>query len=136
MAFKPEKLMADLDITIEEASDVIAIVRGHLDPLRDDRFRNTQQWAGQCYNPPSKAELKMEALNELLCGCGVEAIEHRDIRVSHYHGNTVAIYVNFGDTYIPTVLYDTRCGVFRITSWGDFYESLRPDDENADEDGD
>lgn len=131
MTWTVSHLKDRLGISDEEAADVIAIVRGNIDPLNDDRFPKTQQWVQQCYrcHRPHTVELKMEASNELLCGCGVEAVEHEDIWVDRYHGNIVGTYVNFGDTYIPTVIYDTRRGVFTINSWGDFYEALKPDSD-------
>jgi len=34
----------------------------------------------------------------------------------------VAYYINTGDTYSPTILYNCLSGTYRITTWGDFYE--------------
>jgi hypothetical protein len=124
MAFTIQRLMDSLSISEEEAADVIAIVRGNIDPLEDDRFKKTQEWAKSCHNPPRKLDVKLEALNELLCGCGVEGLEHPTIYVDRYNGHFVASYVNFGDTYACTILHDNLANRFRLTSWGDFYESL------------
>lgn len=124
MAFSVQKLMDCLAISEEEAVDVIKIIHNEIDPLQDERFKKTQAWHNQCYNTPRKLEVKMEALNELLCGCGVEGLEHPNIYVDSYNGNFVASYINFGDTYICTILHDNVANKYRLISWGDFYESL------------
>ena len=33
-----------------------------------------------------------------------------------------ALYVNRGDTYVPTILYDRLSDQFRIIAWGDYVE--------------
>lgn len=128
-----KKLMDFLNITEEEANDCIGIVRGTI-KIEADKFPKTSQWLQLCYNPPSRVELKMEALNELLCGCGIEPITDEDIWGDRYHGNIIAAYINFGDAYCGTILYDTRREKFTLTSWGDFVESVEAKKENSRED--
>jgi hypothetical protein len=82
-------------------------------------------WAEQCYHDPrrnsdSHAECQMVAINAELEGYGVEAIEGRYI--DHYHHNIQAAYVNMGDTYTPTILFDNERRMFRVTNWGDWVE--------------
>ncbi|MFN5920266.1 MAG: hypothetical protein ACK45I_03080 [Bacteroidota bacterium] len=112
-----------LNVTPEEAETVLKIIRGQLDPLTGN-FPKTREWYMRCYNRPRKSEIKLEALNELLCGCGVEAVTHEFIYVDSYYGNIVGSYVNFGDTYANTILLDHINNKWKITSWGDFFESL------------
>jgi hypothetical protein len=52
----------------------------------------------------------------------VEALTHESAYVNKYYYDIIGLYINFGDTYSPTVLYDTVNGEFLLTSWGDFYE--------------
>lgn len=59
--------------------------------------------------------------NTLLEGFGVEKIDGP--HVDHYYMNINILYVNLGDTYTPTVLYDTLLNRFFICSWGDYIES-------------
>jgi len=42
--------------------------------------------------------------------------------VSHYYQNIIAEYVNTGDTYTTTILYDTENQTLHVTSLGDWYE--------------
>lgn len=64
----------------------------------------------------------MKAINGLLDGHGVEAIRG-DYHVDNYHFDIVATYVNMGDTYVGTVLYETETGRFLLTTYGDWVES-------------
>lgn len=67
-----------------------------------------------------RAEKALEEVDKLINGHGVEAIEGD--YVDSYHQNIVATYVNMGDTYNTTVLYETATGRFFITTWGDWVE--------------
>ena len=63
----------------------------------------------------------LDEINKILKGYGVEAI--RDNDWASYFCDIGLLYVNLGDTYIPTVVYDTRKKRFIITSWGNIIES-------------
>jgi hypothetical protein len=52
---------------------------------------------------------------------GVEAIRS-ETQWDNYYGDTVALYLNTGDTYACTLLYDTVKGKFHLTTMGDFVE--------------
>lgn len=70
---------------------------------------------------PSKIREAMRQANELLQGHGVEAI-HDGIHRRGYWGETIAIYVNMGDMYDGTLLYDTLAEEFKVTTAGDWLE--------------
>lgn len=36
----------------------------------------------------------------------------------------LAVYVNTGDTYSPTLLCNTATGAWRVTTWGEFVETF------------
>jgi hypothetical protein len=65
----------------------------------------------------------MEQANEALGGHGVEAIRGEEHHVDNYHFDIIATYVNFGDTYVTTLLYDTEAHTFYLTSYGDWLEA-------------
>jgi hypothetical protein len=72
------------DDTPRKAAMVIRrIMEGTLNP---DEFRSVEKWIRQCYHMPRLNERKMCAINEVLRGHGIEAIQDR-------HGNYVAEYV-------------------------------------------
>ena len=55
-----------------------------------------------------------------MAGFGIEAI--RGKWVDNYYGDIVGLYVNTGDTYNTTLLYDTIKERFYVTTMGDFVE--------------
>jgi hypothetical protein len=69
------------------------------------------------------AENAMDAANKYLEGYGVESITDENEFVDNYFRDAIGIYVNMGDTYTKTIVYDTKNKQFLATSWGDFVES-------------
>jgi hypothetical protein len=70
----------------------------------------------------SMASGSLEKASSMIGGFGVEAISGKD--VNRYWMDTVALYINTGDTYNPTILFDTVARKFGITSVGDFVEVM------------
>jgi hypothetical protein len=66
----------------------------------------------------------MEVINYLLQGHGIEAIRGSEWH-SHYWQDTAILYVNRGDTYTPTIVYDVEKERFECTSWGAWVESAQ-----------
>jgi hypothetical protein len=67
------------------------------------------------------ARKALEYANELIGGYGVEYIAHRDDTSWRSHGLQ---YVNTGDTYSATVVYDWHTGRFLWgADWGSIVES-------------
>jgi len=64
----------------------------------------------------------MDSVDKLMGGHGVETLQDENAYVDSYWRNAIALYVNMGETYQTTLLYDTESSVFLITSYGDFYE--------------
>lgn len=69
------------------------------------------------------AETVMDEINRLMGGYGVENIEATDGEGGRFWQDTVALYVNMGDTYTTTVVYDVDSGSLQITSMGDWIEN-------------
>ncbi len=72
-----------------------------------------------------QVENVLEQINKILGGHGVESVRgHRNIwnNLGRRDPDTAALYVNMGDTYDQTVLYDAIVGKYRITSLGNFIE--------------
>lgn len=89
------------------------------------KYRSVQNWMSQCFNRPNDHELILCAINQILEGHGVECIRDENVYVSRYYGDVIAEYINMGDTYLMTIVYDTAREKFLICSWGDFYESYK-----------
>lgn len=110
----------------DAASKAAAILNDTLDP---EDIPAVAKWVRKCYHRPSEPELKLAALDAVLDGFGVEAVRVEGEWVSHYHGDLVASYVNQGDTYTETVVYDHEKDEFLVTSWGAWLEEWEKEHE-------
>jgi hypothetical protein len=75
------------------------------------------------------AERVLADVNEWLDAHGIEAINFDDYD-DRYFGRAIALYVNMGDGYADTLLYDTDAHTFELTTWADWSdEHLTPEPE-------
>lgn len=65
----------------------------------------------------------LDDANLLLKGYGVEALTGRWNTYDRYYANIQILYVNLGDTYKTTLLYDAEKDKFSIGAWGDIVET-------------
>jgi len=70
----------------------------------------------------------MQRVDQILECHGVEPIRSED-RWTNYWGDTIALYVNTGETYDLTLIYDTRSCEFLVESWGDWVEKMETKNE-------
>lgn len=108
-----------LGLDRKTALTVRKLMDRRLDP---ESFASVQKWVSKCYNRPSRIELIMEALNEVLGGYGVEALRVKE-HVDNYHFDIGYTYVNMGDTYKTTILRDNIKGRFIVCDYGTIVES-------------
>ena len=126
---KAEQLVEAFDVSLDDAKLAIKVIRYKVNPVdMPDKFPNTfstyQYLTSQierCWGTDN--ECRMSALNELLGTHGVEAIRTSEF-IDRYYFDIRASYLNTGDTYAATILLDHRDEKWRLTSWGDFVESL------------
>ena len=64
----------------------------------------------------------LELADKMLDASGAEAIRG-DFHGDSYYQDIVGLYVNMGDSYVATLLYDTVAGRFVVTTWGDWVTS-------------
>lgn len=70
-----------------------------------------------------RADRILAAVNCELEQFGVEPVRAENYQVDRYYYNIIALYVNTGNTYNLTLVYDTEAERFSITSWGDWFKS-------------
>lgn len=70
---------------------------------------------------PDKADEVLKEVDDLLDAHGIEAIRG-DYSVDNYYHDVVALYINMGDSYDATLLYETENEQFLVTSFGDWVE--------------
>ena len=92
------------------------------EPIRNQAELSPKQTAERIrhFMMDDDVDFALERINTLLGGYGVEAIRDHDF--SRYYGDIGLLYVNMGDTYTPTVCYDTRKEKWLVCSWGDIVE--------------
>ena len=100
----------------EHGSAIRRILDGRTDP---ESIPATDAWARSCYNQPRASQLIEHACNEVLGGFDCEAIEADGVWGSFYC-SFVAGYINMGDTYATTLLFDYYRNAVYITSWGEW----------------
>lgn len=103
-----KKIAEYLNIEIGPARQVRALIQGTINP---DIFDSVYNWSRQCYNEPPYQAKVMVALNEVTGGYGVEGCS-----CCNHHFD----YVNMGETYAATIIYDH--GEYIFSSWGDYVE--------------
>lgn len=84
-----------------------------------EAFPKTEDYIRRCHGFPKNFECMMQALDELTDGFGIEVIR-RD-------GKVVIEYVNTGESYATTILFNHDTWTFQIKSWGDLVERGRYD---------
>ena len=105
-------LMERLGIDKTKAQKIRALMKG-------------EQYDMDYGNPnPREQEIDMilDDINKILNGHGVEHIENYGNWVNHWYQNTNLLYVNMGDTYTPTIVYDTEKEQFICGDWGSIVE--------------
>ncbi len=89
--------------------------------LHVDRFSAREIKAGSFARRFKSVDISLEFANEAMNAHGVEAIRGHDYD-DRYYGDVRALYVNMGDVYITTVLYDTRKRRWYLTDVGTWAE--------------
>ena len=112
-----KELMDELEATKSQAILVRMLITHDLEPLD---FSETRKWARHCLFQPSRIELKLSALNEVLDGHGTNWIKGQ--YVSDYWRDIRFIYLDFGDSYLPTLAYDPLKQTFLIASQAELAE--------------
>jgi hypothetical protein len=110
------------------AEHIAGLLNGEIQP---DSFPKTAKWIQGCYNDLDDDEKILEAVNEVLEAYGTEGITPEG------QVYPVAAYVNMGDTYEATVVYDIEEKEFILTNWGDWlegWESEQDSDDAGDDD--
>jgi len=116
-----EQLAEAFQIQLTEVSTIYKILNRQIDL---GKFKSVDQLRRQCFNPPDVINEQLEAINEVIDGFGIESSTIEGYFKSHYWQDAVCLYVNQGESYALTVLYDIVNEKWELTSWGDFIESI------------
>lgn len=125
LAFSKEELAVHFPKIDSERINKVWTALQIINELDGDRW---DRWAE--YNlPPEKYNYTTRRLEPVLEYCdyllethGVEAIEKEGAYTSRYWLDTIALYLNSGDVYSPTIIADIEESEFILTTFGDFVE--------------
>lgn len=92
---------------------ILDVIDGTTNP---ETYDSVNAWVRQCFNRPEAIEMKMCAINEIIEGHGVEALFWAD----EIHPDME--YVNMGDTYATTIVYNYIDNLYRVIPQGDWIE--------------
>jgi hypothetical protein len=86
-----------------------------------ERYGLVTAWkSGECYHAASLDEVKMRMFNVLIEGYGVEALHD-----GYWFPYPDYSYVNLGDSYAATVIYDRRLDKYKVQDWGSIAEKFK-----------
>ena len=102
-------LVEVLKINANQAKAIRSLIKGDTCPLD---YQSTKKYHKMF--PSADADmLILCAINEILETFGIEHIKD---------GNINFDYCNNGDTYKPTIVYNHYSQLFRLRSWGSFFD--------------
>lgn len=112
-----EDHLKDLDYTSpSEKFQIVHLITGLSNP---DQYESVQNLLRDCYHEPDYHHKLMTALNEILTGHGIETIKLTE----NWASPPDYEYINQGDQYTPTIMYDCQTGDFFVSSWEDVFET-------------
>jgi hypothetical protein len=109
--------LSNLQTDPETIEIVNGILIGSIDPRT---YSTVREWIDVCFYDPCSDELKINAINQVLEGYGIEAIRTSKWK-NGYWCDILCNYVNMGDSYITTVIHHRKHG-FMVSSIGDVIE--------------
>lgn len=129
-----DRLVATFNITRKEANLLRRIAHADnspniLEKLVDEYCPETSKYVRSLYNSPYysavwRTTVALHAINVIVRGYGIEALG----KVDMYRGPPYE-YVNMGDTYATTLIYNSRTNNLYIGCWGTVAENMRDVDE-------
>ena len=115
-----KRLVDALKITPEKARTARGLIQGAIRTKDEKLFPKSNRLFDRCHHPMRRLDRIIECLNELLEMHGVEYVSSGEQQMDGSH--IVAEYLNSGDTYSMTLLFNHRSEAFSLTTWGDFIE--------------
>lgn len=120
--YSNEQLEKEWDISEFKIELIKLIIKSDYPEL--GMFESVIQLNKQCLNPPDTIYEKLTVVNELMEGHGIESIRvDEKLYYDSYYGNSIASYINLGDTYTLTIIYNHIELEWEVISWGDFFEA-------------
>jgi|GEM_PF-2141024 len=114
------RLARELNMPIDTATKLRALVKGCLAP---STFDSVRKWVASCHNEPALIEQIICASNELMEGFGRETIRSTK-NWDSFWCDAKFVYINMGDMYVPTLIFNTISQSFSVASISDVVDRL------------
>lgn len=92
---------------------------------KKDLVGYVEPYKGSWLDHDHNVDLALGEMNEILGGFGIEYVRNEHI------DEPVARYINNGDSYTVTIVYDESADIFEINSWGGWLDSFEQMDGAA-----
>jgi hypothetical protein len=124
-----KSLQSTFDLTAKEAKLVRALAKAvdgegpkDLDELVEEHLPETERYVRSMYSDPYRSHMwrvtvALHGINEIMGAHGVEPLGPVEM-----HYGPPFEYINMGDTYVATLVYDRDKDRLFISSWGDIAE--------------
>lgn len=114
-----KKIAEALNIDATKAKLIRAVIKGERSPLDVNVAPLTVAWSEKCYHAPKLRECIVKACDEIAGTYGAEVIDPQE---DWKEGYPRLEYLNTGDTYSATLIFDFDTMRVYIASWGDVAE--------------
>jgi hypothetical protein len=105
------------NVSQKDARIIVRLCNGTIDL---ESFPEAQRRIRECYNRPDNTDITLNVVNKMINGYGVESCEYES---NALYSRDFISYVNMGDTYATTILYNPETCRFEISDWGSLYET-------------
>ncbi len=114
------RLAKELDLPIDTAVQLRAVIKGRINPAD---FETVRTWIKQCFHEPAHIEQVLCAANEIMDGFGIEVIRSSKSWQT-YWCDARYVYINAGDVYASTLVFNTLAQTFTIACMADLADRL------------
>lgn len=114
------RLAKELNLPMDIAMQLRALIKGRLNPAD---FETVSTWIKRCHHEPAHIEQVLCAANEIMEGFGIEVIRSSKVW-REFWCDARYVYINAGDVYAPTLVFNTLAQTFTIACMADLADRM------------
>lgn len=105
---------------MDTAMQLRAVIKGRIHPAT---FETVRTWIKQCHHEPAHIEQVLCAANYIMEASGIEVIRSNK-NWQQFWCDMRFVYINAGDVYAPTLVFNTLAHTFSIACMADLANRL------------